>query len=289
MTKTIKNKTMFYLCSDIVKYTLKNYALPKKLTYDNINYYTLEHAYIVSYGVFHLRSDFTIPNFNWVDNTGDEVKEKISQTGYLDMAKRVYNFITKNGKVPTNVRTPNGLKMPIKLYIYGMATVIQYYNNHKKLPESCDFDYHVFIKPQPKPKTYSEEILDYFISRFGNVSCIDDALGKIKNKGYGYYYDDQYSNKQSIDRMRNGHGVNCTDSCHVFWHIGKALGYDVRAIHIKCRGGDGHIRLQFRKTGDFFNRDPAAVLDGECVECIWCSNGTYLATNPAWFLENLNR
>lgn len=220
--------------------------------------------------------------------SGDTITAgKIYRSAYVDMCKRMVDFVDEKGKLPSYITWDNK-KVHEFLYEYVFAKIIEYMAIYNKAPDYVIADSNAFVKPQPK-KTYTEEIFEYFCNKFGRPTSIDDALSKIQNKGYGYYYDDTYSNKTSIDRMKNGQGVNCTDSCQVFWHIGKALGYEVRSIHIKCRGGDGHIRLQFRKTGDFFNRDPAAVLDGECVECIWCSNGTYLATNPAWFNANLNR
>lgn len=144
--------------------------------------------------------------------------------------------------------------------------------------------------PQPEPKSYSEEILEYFESKFGEMSCIDDCLEAIQGNGYGYYYDDAYTNYTSINRMANGSGVNCTDSCHVFWHLAVALGYRVEVLHIQCSGGDGHVRLELERegTGTFY-RDPAAVLDGEDITYNWCNNGYRIATNPDWFFENLYR
>ena len=137
---------------------------------------------------------------------------------------------------------------------------------------------------------YSTEILQYFESKFGNMTCIDDCLEAIQGNGYGYYYDDVYSNIASINNMYNGTGVNCTDSCHVFWHLAKALGYAVDVLHIQCAGGDGHVRLRLYKdsTGEFY-RDPAAVLDGNSLDYNWCTSGYVLDVNPDWFMENLYR
>lgn len=143
---------------------------------------------------------------------------------------------------------------------------------------------------EPEEKTYSQEILEYFESKFGEMSCIDDCLEAIQGNGYGYYYDDAYTNYTSINRMANGSGVNCTDSCHVFWHLAVALGYRVEVLHIQCSGGDGHVRLELERegTGTFY-RDPAAVLDGEDISYNWCSSGYTIAVNPDWFFENLYR
>ncbi len=287
MVKPITKSRVLDMGKAIADYTEKNHTLPNSLTYDAKTYYRLEFAYIVSYAPFHLNKDIIVPNFNKYDDiTLDKVSDKVWKSDFMDMSKRVYTYIETNKRVPNYVTSKKGYKINMTQHIYNMAKVIRYYKEHQELPAYCMYDYSIFNKP----KTYSEQILDYFTSKFGTVNSIDTALGKIQGKGYGYYYDDQYTNKQSIDRMKNGHGVNCTDSCHVFWHIGKALGYDVRAIHVRCRGGDGHIRLQFNKNNTgWFNRDPAAVLDGKSVDGIWCSNGTYLATNPQWFLNNLNR
>ena len=161
------------------------------------------------------------------------------------------------------------------------------------MPNYCNFNSKIFLTNQ---KTVSnDDVFNYFVKIFGNVKTIDDAFSKIKERGYAYYYDDIYNNKNSIDRIKANRGVNCTDSCQVFWHIGKALGYEVRCIHVKCQGGDGHVRLQFKhKTNTnnkWINRDPAAILskNGQPLTYIWCANGTQLAINPNWFLENVNR
>ena len=296
MTKPIKNKSLFYLCSDLVKHTQKNYRLPEKLSYDGVTYYILEYVYLVSYGVYHLKSDFTIPNFKWVSNEGEDVTIRATEQEYKDAAKRVYNFIVKNSKVPTYV-TIKGKKVPIKLYTYAMATVIQYYNNHKQLPESCVFDYKIFHRPEPTPtKTYPEKVYDWFCETFNcKPTCFDDCLEYIDGKGYGYYYDDQFTNKESIQRMKKGNGVNCTDACHVFYNLAKYFIQKgkyrkVQCIHVMCRGGDGHVRLRIQlNDGDYFYRDPASVLDGNGIESNWCMNGTVVAYDPGWFMANLER
>ena len=193
--------------------------------------------------------------------------------------------------MPNNVRTRAGKKADIRLYIYAIAKCIRFYRKNGHLASNVQFDSRAFVKPQPKPqpKTYSEEIFDYFCELFGKPTCIDDALEKIQGCGYGYYYNDKLTNKQTLKGLatRGGTKPNCTDIHQAFWHIGIVMGYEVRAVHVMCRGGDGHIRLDFNKGNGFFSRDASAVADGECVECIWCSNGTVVAYNPYWFTKDL--
>ena len=201
--------------------------------------------------------------------------------------------LTVNGKTYTRTPDNTGLyKLNINLSpgIYELRA--EYLGDNIHLPSTITNTI-IITEPQPEPPkpqpTYSQEILEYFESKFGKMTCIDDCLEAIQGNGYGYYYDDQYSNYTSINRMANYQGVNCTDSCQVFWHLGKALGYDVRCLHIGCNGGDGHVRLQFNRGDGWFHRDPAAVLNGNSITSIWCSNGTLWDTNPDWFLENVNR
>lgn len=192
---------------------------------------------------------------------------KISQITAKQSA--VDKFRKENGRTPNYV-TITELQLPYKVYnaLFEKATVI---------------------------KTDGDSTFDYFTKIFGKVGTIDEALGKVKDKGYGHYFNDLLSNKQVIDYIKAGKGVNCTDSCQMFWHIAKQLGYDVKCIHVKCKGGDGHVRLQLRHSkhtgGNWINRDPACVLsnNGKAVTAIWCSDGKIIDTNPAWFMETLNK
>ena len=45
-------------------------------------------------------------------------------------------------------------------------------------------------EPTPEPKSYAEKLLEYFESKFGPMSCIDDCLEAVQGRGYAYYYDE---------------------------------------------------------------------------------------------------
>lgn len=221
---------------------------------------------------------------------GDYFSRQLKKSEYMDMAQRLVAYVEKNKQLPNNILI-NGKKMKVRDYLYMFARVIVYYvDNNKTMPKKVNVNSKAFTKPIESLNV----VYDYFVKVFGRITCIDDALDKIDGNGYRYYYDDRYSNKESIDRMKNGYGVNCTDSCQVFYNLGlafikKGVYKKVECLHIKCRGGDGHVRLRFTlPNGDVFYRDPACTLsDGGY--CNWCSDGTLLAVNPNWFMENLNR
>ena len=214
----------------------------------------------------------------------DEQNQRIKDTVNITVNGITYNRKADNeGLYKLNINLNQGT-YPIRAEYLGN----EYYN-----PSSINNT--IIINPKKetpiKTKTYSEEILDYFQSKFGKVSCIDDCLEKVQNRGYGYYYDDKLTNKQTIDGLatKGGTKPNCTDIHHVFWHLGKALGYDVRAIHVICKSGTGHVRLDFNRGNGWFSRDASSVADGNSITSIWCANGTIRATNPTWFTQNLNR
>ena len=204
--------------------------------------------------------------------------------------------ININGRTYTKTPDEEGLyKLNLNLPVGNYTVKAEFKGNAKYNPSSVTNTVIIKEKPAPSPKSYEEELLEYFESKFGEVNSIDGALEKVLSNGYGYYYDDMYSNKESINRMYNGYGVNCTDACHVFYNIALALGYTVRCVHVGCQGGDGHVRLQLKHPvntgGEWINRDPADVLsdNGQDVTHCWCLNGTIWAYDPDWFMENLRR
>ena len=223
--------------------------------------------------------------------TGDTINTTINKTDYIKLARIVVSFYNTHKRCPNYVEFGKK-KIKPQLFSYCFAKIIKFYIENKRYPSTCKFQSDVFIKNNTTTKITHNAVFDYFVKVFGKVSTFDEALQKVKEHGYDYYYDDVYNNKTSIDRMKQGKGVNCTDSCQVFWHIAKALGYSVSVVHVYCTGsGGGHVRLVVTKNGKSWNRDPACVLskNGKAINEIWCGNGKLLATNPKWFLENVNR
>lgn len=219
---------------------------------------------------------------------GDYLSRQITMNDCLDCCKLLVKYVETNKRMPNYIAWKN-FKISPALFTEVLSRVLIYLDTHKTLPKYANINSKVFNE---ETETVNE-VYSYFVKVFGKITCIDDALEKISRKGYGYYYDDRYSNRQSIDRMKNRQGINCTDSTAVFYNIAQALGYTVRAVHVKCQGGDGHIRLQVkhktRTNNQWINRDPAAVLDNGDITSVWCLNGTILSYDPQWFLENLNR
>lgn len=280
------------MAKEVKEHVAKKYAIPPKSqghTYP-------EYTYLFAKTIVSPNKDYTKKTVQKPPSTsGDIISRTIKKSDYVKLAKNLITFIDKNGRLP-NYITYGGYKIRTRVYIDAFARIVNWYYTHdNKMPNYVNMNSRAFTKPSTSSAS-QDAVFNYFVKKFGKVNSIDEALKKVKDRGYGYYYDDVYSNKTSIDRMYSKSGINCTDSCQVFWHIAKALGYKVQCMHVRCSGGDGHVRLKLKHAkhtnGNWIYRDPAAVLsnNGKPVTYNWCTNGyTLLATNPSWFLANVNR
>ena len=288
------SKTDVYTIGKIVlNYFKKNKTYPKSVKVKGVDYTIQQSTLLMSLVVATNKGTVSVIRVGGASSpNGDRCNREVNKTTYQDMCKRLNQYIIQNGKLPNYVTIDGKQKCSIILFMLQLSKIISYMKDNGTYPSKILINSNDLVKPQPKPVN---EIFDYFIKVFGNVTSIDGALAKIQGRGYGFYYDNKLTNKQVIDGLKkdNGEKPNCTDVSQMMWHVGKGLNYEVRAIHVMCRSGVGHVRLQFKHPvntgGNWINRDPACVIDGGEVSAIWCSNGTYLATNPEWFMEDLNK
>ena len=157
--------------------------------------------------------------------------------------------------LPSYVSAKNGTKYYKNCFVNMANRVSAYEGSHAKSPNF------VYINdPNASSSNAIDSTLKLFIDTFGEVTDIDSCLAKIQGRGYGY--------------------------C-----LAIALGYEVQFIHVKCRGGDGHVRLRLKHPknteGEYILRDVAAVLNGNNIRSNWCLDGTLIAYDPAWIFTDL--
>lgn len=251
---------------------------------DNTAYYTCK----VILGAKDTVKNITIKSPK--EPTGDYLSRQISKANYVDMAKRLVAYVEKNKQMP-NYITMGKYKVEFKLYTYLFASALVTSVDTGYLPKQVNISSKLF-----KAKTETgNAVYDYFVKKTGKAyKYIDDFLDFCKiNYTYQFYFDDHKSNKEVID-SKSG---NCTDLSQMAWNMGKAMGYDVKAIHTKCKqSGTGHIYLKFKhkkNTNDkWITRDIACIVD-ERRSCVWCDvdagRGSLVAVNPAWFVQNISR
>ena len=189
---------------------------------------------------------------------------------------------------PNYVTGSNGVKYYLNTYTDMAKRVKAYKKAHGKNPKT------VKVQGKNNNNTTSDttdKTLQKCYDAFGKFNTIDGFLEKIQGRGYAYYYNSIYNTDNTIKRIKNKLGVNCTDVTQLMYRIAIALGYkDVQIIHVLCSQGDGHVRIRMRdkKSGDFFYRDGASVLNGSSIDSNWCIRGhTVLAYNPSWIFADI--
>lgn len=217
---------------------------------------------------------------------GDQISTQIKKADYIDCAKRVCLYVEKKKVMPNFVEWGRR-KIKTDDFTYNFAKIVVYYADHKALPVYNNINTKIWVKPHE----YYQQVYDYFTKKTGRkFKTLDDLLAYVRdNFTYEFYSDDYRSNKQVMD----DYAGNCTDLMQWLANMAQAMGYDWKCIHVECRvSGIGHVWGKFRhKTyteNTWINRDPSAVC-GNSIRSMWCEDGYFLAENPSWWMENLNR
>ena len=288
----VKVSTIKKIAYKIKKNVKKNQELPKFKHFNNgqIAYILANAITTPNKQIKHIK----VKNPSTTDG-GSHISRQISKADYIDMAKRVAVYIKENGQAPSFVSYKD-YKVNFNVYIDMFARIVYFQQRKGRFAKQVNVNSKAFDTTVES----AEEVYNYFckvLNNGKNVKTVDEALKLLDSKGYGFYYDDTYSNKQSIDRVKNRQGINCTDSMQVMMNVVNTIikkygtYKKVECIHVKCRSsGTGHVRMRIlMKDGAYIYKDPSSVLDGSGVTSNWCLNGILLAVNPSWFMANLNR
>ena len=218
--------------------------------------------------------------------TGTHISRQLTKAVYLDLAKRLINYVEKHKQLP-NFITYGNYKIRTRLYTLMFAKILVSYSKNNKLPDKVNVNSKAFTKPTET----SNSVYDYWVKKTGTKpKQIDDVCDYIeKHFKYEFYFDDRKTNKQVIDDKAG----NCTDLSQMLSNMADALDYEWKCIHTQCRqSGTGHVYLKLRKKGEWFSRDVACIAD-ENRYCVWCDidngGGYKLAENPSWWVSNRSR
>lgn len=188
--------------------------------------------------------------------TCSDGKTQIKKDEFIDMANRVSAYEVQNGKSPN---------------------IVYIKNNNTETTQ----------------KSRYVQVLEKFEKHFGQTEYIDDALAKIQNKGYVFYFSDGFNMYNTIERVANGDGANCYDISEVLYYISKGMNekygrnYEPEYLDVWCPvSGYDHIRLRFWTENGYFYRDGACVLDGGAISSNWCgTSNNILEVNPSWIYD----
>ena len=145
----ILNKDIYTLANNVKASVEKNKKLESSFGIGNVTYTNVEIPYIFSYTINNLKSDCTIPTGIKAPSsytTGNSMNEDIYPSDLQDQAKRITEYIKKNGQVPVYVTTVKSKKQAsVQLYTYAFAkTLVWYTNNKNTLPNYTNYNSSVF-------------------------------------------------------------------------------------------------------------------------------------------------
>lgn len=285
------NSLNIEIAKKVVSYVDSNGAFPATIKVDGKSYNYGTFTEILASTIVNKDSKYTNKVYgNAPGPTGDNINTIISKSDYLKLAREIVSFYNSNKRCPNYV-VYNKKKIKPQLFSYCFAKIIKFYITNKRWPSTCKFESSVFKSKKTSPAIKPNDTWNYFVKKTGfKGTTIDEVLAWVKKYGkYQFYFDGHKTNKE-VTNCKCG---NCTDWLQWLINIAEALGYDWKCLHVKCKSGTGHVRGQFRHSkhtsGNWINRDPAAVADGGSITSIWCSNGTLQATNPSWFMETLRK
>lgn len=230
---------------------------------------------------------------------------KYTKSEIVDSIKRVQKYIKENNRRPNTVKVGNKViridnYLQLTELVNARNRINQFIKLNGRYPNTVNIETIIYDMKEYRilynltvvtNKVTPNSVANYFFKVFGNCKDIYDCLKKIENHGYSYYYNDKYTNKTSIDRMKAKKGINCTDSVHVFYWLCKYFNLPVECIHVQCKTG-GHVRLRYKQNSKWVNIDPACVLstgNNLGVKGIWCPNAPVIAIDPVWWKNDLKR
>ncbi len=178
---------------NLKNYVLNHHGLPSTVTVNGKSYGTEEFLYLMTLVLKDINAGKTSKSYSiksvpdhGKDLNGDWVLSlKLTKAQYLDVAKRVGNYIVNNGKVPNYATLINGKKGDYKLYTYEFACILSSYKTTKSLPSSCTFDCSIFQTYSISSKLLSlvGKDLTFYLTTDNIVGKSTDsaALNTLKN------------------------------------------------------------------------------------------------------------
>ena len=165
MTK-LSTKEVYTIAKTIKDYVEKNKKFPTTITVNKTKYTYGQCAYILSYAINNLTGNITlITSKNAPNATGVSINEKIYPSDFKNQAKRITEYIKKNGKCPNYVTTVKSKKkVRPRDFIYAFARIIVWFNTHNKvLPNYCTYNSGVY-KTTTATKSTSNGLNPYITS-----------------------------------------------------------------------------------------------------------------------------
>ena len=256
MTKFISNNNVYQMAKDYKAHVEANHKVPYRFTYGGVEFITPEMQDIMTYVLLNLDHNVNADTPRWCSNAnGDSINEKIYKDDYMDQARRVHDYIIKNGQIPNFVTTVKSKKrVNIDLYSYCVAKILVFYQDNKQLPNYCTYNSADINPNTPTPTT-----------KYGHATksgC--DNMGQ--NNGY-------YCGCHSLQEVfRNLYGIVVSQSTIAGWAGTTTAGtshYGLETAVAKFNRTYGkNLKVQWKNFSDLGWNGIKNIINSNNQDCI---------------------
>lgn len=253
----VKSKYIDVNMSDIIigaqslkKYYAKHNKLPSTVMVANCSYSTAEFLYLMSKAIDNLGKSKNTPIkaikvANPTFPTGNTINSKVLyKTNYLNLVKKVANYITSNGRAPNYASSSVGNIIYYEL-ANSFSKILDYHATNNKLPNYVTINYKM---------AYSNNIIT-LAKQLTNGLTSNKAKANalflyVRDKiSYSFYYN---TVKGASRTLTSGSG-NCCDQAQLLVALARSAGLSARFATGYCKftSGNtyGHVWVQIHVNG----------------------------------------
>ena len=284
------------LSKKIKSYVDKNRSLPSSVTVNNVKYSYPVAGYIILQNVVNISAKIKNVTIGKPPaSTGDVVEITIKKEDYIKLAKTLIKFIESKKRLPNYLEYKNK-KISPRAFIYAFAKVLVFYNDNKRMPNTCLFTSKVFGSNGSSTKATSKggKVCKALASASGvTITDYKSLYRAFYYAVYKYYNDDCYSQAQALKRFAQKLGMNCADLGQLAYYALKELGYNVKIVRgvIRCDSGSfGHIWCRITTSSTTINFDASAAAKGKSLGTMICGRIVEITNyDPAWAVSDDGR
>lgn len=249
-----------------------------------------EYAYLLSRAVIYYNNTIkTVSVKEAPKPTRDTIDKTYKKAQYTYIANELNRFISQKGRLPNYVEY-RGTKINIELCIYCFAKIVLFYNDKKRLPNTCLFDSSVFSTKKSKYSTKGGKVCKKLMNigkcDINNYKDVYKAMSKFT---YDYYYNDKQTQAQTISKKKG----NCVDLNQVeraaLLELYKEDKIQIVRGLVKCNDGKeyGHVWCRIKVSSKWVNIDASAAAKGKALGNVICSKIIEITNvNPSWLISD---
>lgn len=245
--------------SYFIDYYAENDEYPDYIVVSEGKYSIEQFFYLMSKAIGQIdASNFnpvTLIDFGGPSSTiGDAVNGDLSKTQYLDVARRVANYIDSNAWIPNYASSDLG-RIGYYDLVGAFASILDDYADDGALPSSVHIEH-----KSPSTKSIadlSKDLIKGLTTARAQATALYNYVRDYID--YEFYYDTQ---KGAEGTLIAGSG-NCCDQAQLLVAMGRSVGLTVRFATGYCTFSSGstygHVWAQFLIDGTWINADPTST------------------------------